>query len=143
MSGNESNTTVTATLILEEQRLDFIGNHFGATYPLLIEPTIYSTAEKLTNGQYHGGYWLMYQLSNGGFYTAPDDDRRFQLSCENYWSGELSADALGITVCLYAFSRLSYAKNVVFGKLCAENYYWLRDYVYEHPEAAAILGATD
>jgi len=48
------------------------------------------------------GYWEMYVLSNGGFYMAPVLDGLYQVSCMNGYEGSLSADGLGITVCLYA-----------------------------------------
>lgn len=139
----ENPCTVTCILIPEEQRMDAIGDRFGIWYPLAVEPVIYNVAEKLTQGEYRGGYWDMYELSNGGYYTAPIGRHVYQVSCENFWQGKLSADALGITASLYAFSHLSYSENVLFGKLCAEHYYLLRDYMYEHPEVAAIAAATD
>lgn len=139
----ENPCPVTRTMVPEERRLDAIGARFGIWYPLTVEPVIYSVTEKLTQGEYHGGYWNMYELSNGGYYTAPDGEYMYHVTCENFWEGNLSSDALGITVCLYAFSRLSYSENPVFGKLMAEHYYWLREFIYEHPEAAGILGATD
>jgi hypothetical protein len=55
----------------------------------------------------------------------------------------LSGDALGIAVCLYAYSHLSFSSNHEFAQTCAQQYHWLRDYMLEHPEAQAILGAID
>lgn len=140
---NEQVTPLIRTTIAEDKRLDATENHFGIWFPMTIEVAVYQITEHITQGAYSGGWWWMYEVSNGGFYMAPDVDQAFQVSCDNYWQGELSADALGVTACLYAFSRLSYAENVKFGKLCAEHYYLLRDYMYEHPEAAAIAAATD
>jgi hypothetical protein len=90
-------------------------------------------------GAYHGGYWEFQELSNGGFYMAPHSDTVFHVNCENGFEGELSADALGITVCLYAYSLLSFGDDEV----CARQYHLLRDYLLEHPETGLILGAID
>ena len=75
-------------------------------------------------------------------YLAPHSDTPFNVSCENGFEGQLSGDALGITVCLYAYSNLSFSSGA-FAETCAQQYHWLRDYMLEHPEAAAILGAID
>ena len=52
------------------------------------------------------------------------------------------ADALGITTCLYAYSHLSFSDGR-FARVCACHYHRLREFMLEHPEVAAILGATD
>jgi hypothetical protein len=104
----EEITTVTRQLIPEDQRLSHTANLFGAHFPLQLEPVIYGITEKMAES-YAGGYWNFYSLDNGGFYMAPDDDRIFAVSCDNYFTGELSADALGIVACLYAYSHLSFA----------------------------------
>lgn len=65
------------------------------------------------------------------------------MQCLNHWQGSLSADALGVTACLYAYSNLSFSNDEIFGKLMADHYHWLRAYMFDHPEVAAILGATD
>ena len=108
---------------------------------MVLEPSVYVTTERLSK-DYTGGYWDFFELCNGGFYMAPDDDRTFHVVCENYFEGDLSADALGITVCLYAYSHLSYTGGS-FARCCAEQYYRLRPYAMEHPEAGAISAATD
>ena len=90
---------------------------------------------------YTGGYWDFYTLSNGGFYMAPSGDDIFHVSCDNQYEGELSADALGITSCLYAYSHLSFAGD--FAREYARHYHLLRDFMMDHPEVRVILGATD
>ncbi len=74
---------------------------------------------------------------------APDNDRVFAVSCDNYFTGELSADALGIVSCLYAYSHLSFSRDQRFGRLCAQHYHWLREYMYKHREVAEMLRAID
>ena len=135
-------TILTRQLVPEDQRLDVTAELFGIHFPLAIEPVIYGITERMAQ-DYQGGYWNFYSLDNGGFYMAPDGDRAYQVSCDNYWQGELSADALGIVSTLYAFSNLSFSRDDNFGRLCARHYHLLREYMYEHPELAAILGAID
>jgi hypothetical protein len=138
----EEPTPVTRTLIPEGQRLAVIEKTFGAHFPLMIEPVIYGITERMAEA-YSGGYWLMYTLDNGGFYMAPEGDHIYQVSCDNYFAGALSADALGITACLYAYSHCSFSRDESFGRLCARHYHWLRVHMYNHPEVAAILMAID
>jgi hypothetical protein len=55
----------------------------------------------------------------------------------------ISADALGVTACLYAYSHLSFSNNSTFAETCAQHYHWLREYMLEHAEARGVLGAID
>jgi hypothetical protein len=139
---NEEPTPITRQLVPEEQRLALTAELFGAHFPLAIEPVVFSITERMAQ-DYHGGYWNFYQLSNSGFYMAPDGDQVFAVSCDNYYQGELSADALGITACLYAFSHCSFSRDEGFGRLMADHYHLLRAHMFEHPKVASILGATD
>lgn len=139
---NEEPTAVIRTLIPEDQRLAHTASVFGAHFPMVIEPVVYGITDKMAT-DYHGGYWHFYSLDNGGFYMAPDSDQDFQISCDNFFTGELSADALGITACLYAYSHSSFSRDKVFGRLIANHYHLLRAYMFEHPEVAAILRAID
>jgi hypothetical protein len=113
---------------------------FGIHFPLHLEPAIYGITERMAE-DYKGGYWEFYTLSNGGFYMAPSGDRCFHVTCDNQFEGDLSADALGITSCLYAYSNLSFADGIA--REYARQYHLLREYMMEHPEVRAILGATD
>ena len=75
---------------------------------------------------------------------APDMEGPFAASCAmNYFEGELSADALGIVSCLMAYSHLSFSESIPFAKVCAEQFYQVRNYACYHPEAVAIFGAID
>jgi hypothetical protein len=139
---DENTTTVARQLVPEGQRLAVIEQLFGAPFSLMIEPVIYGITERMAEA-YSGGYWQYYTLDNGGFYMAPEADKVYKVSCDNYFTGELSADALGITACLYAYSHCSFSRNEDIGRLCANSYQWLRAYMFEHPEVAAILGAID
>ena len=91
------NKLISRQLIPNNYRMRHTAKLFGVHFPLVLEPFIYATTEKLTR-DYTGGYWLFYALSNGGFYMAPDDHRTFHVVCENYFEGDLSADGLPLRV---------------------------------------------
>lgn len=133
--------TITRKRVSDDQRVNHTANLFGVHFPMRLEPFVYSIASNIAQ-KYNGGYWEFYQLSNGGFYMAPDFDTKFTVSCENGFSGPMSADALGITACLYAYSHLSFGDDE-FAEVCAQQYHWLREYMLEHSEARGILGAID
>jgi len=138
----EKPTPVTRQLVAEGDRIAATATRFGPWFPLQIEPVVYSIAEQMAE-DYCGGYWQFYKLSNNGFYMAPDEDQSFDIKCQNYFSGTLSADALGIVCCLYAYSNLSFQGDFDFSRLCAKHYHLLRSYMLSHAEVAAILGAID
>ena len=139
----ESPTPITRELVPDDQRMEFVEQKMSIHFPFLFEPYVYSAVQQMTQDQYSGGFWNFYQLSNGGWYMAPEGDKTYRVTCANYWSGELSADALGIVGCLIGFSHLSFTKVEVFARLCAENYHQLREYMYDHPEVQPILRAID
>lgn len=125
----------------DTQRVAFTAKLFGMHFPMKLEPTIYGMADMLAPA-YQGGYWNFYGLSNGGFFMSPSTDTIFDVSCENGFDGKLSANALGVTACLYSYSHLSFGEGE-FAQVCAAHYHLLRDFMMEHAEARAILRATD
>ena len=141
MNTQASQIQVTREPVPENRRMAVVEKLFGIHFPLKLEPVIYGVTERMAE-DYSGGYWDMYTLSNGGFYMAPSGDDVFHVTCDNMFEGDLSADALGITSCLYAYSILSFADGR-FALVCACHYHRLREYMFEHPEVRAILGATD
>ena len=128
-------------LVADDQRTNVTADLFGVYFPIQLEPFIYSMSSQLSE-DYGGGYWEFYTLSNGGFYLAPDSEGQFQVVCPNGWEGFMSADAFGITVCLFAYSNLSFGSGQ-FAETCAEQYHLLREFMMDHAEARAILAATD
>jgi hypothetical protein len=133
--------TINNTVVPEPQRMATVDRLFDLSYVLKLEPTVFNMAEHLTS-QYNGGYWQFHTLSNGGFYMAPRLDTIFDVSCENGFEGKLSADALGIAACLYAYSQLSFGDGA-FAETCGNQYHLLREYMFGHPEVRAILVAID
>ena len=134
-------STVTRMLVLDDQRLAITEKLFGVHFPLQLEPVIYNITGRMAE-DYTGGFWHFYSLSQGGFYMAPSEDRIFHVICQNQFEGDLSADALGITACLYAYSHLSFTDGNI-AREYARHYHRLREFMAEHKEVAAILGATD
>ena len=131
---------ITSQRIKEDQRVNHTAELFGSNFPMAIEPAIYQFAERLSP-TYQGGYWHFYQLSNSGFYMAPDDEEPFLLIADNGYEGTMTADALGITACLYACSHLSFEPKLT--EICARHYHLLREYMLEHDEVKTILAAID
>lgn len=134
-------TPVTRQLVADDQRTNITADLFGAYFPLQLEPFVYAITSKLSE-DYSGGYWHFYQLGNGGFYMAPDSDGKFQVISENGSECFMTADALGITACLYAYSHLSFGQGDFAGK-CAEQFHLLREYMMAHAEASSILKVID
>jgi len=132
---------ITRQLVADDQRTNVTADLFGVYFPIQLEPFIYSMSSQLSE-DYGGGYWEFYTLSNGGFYMAPDSEGQFQVVSPNGWEGFMSADAFGITVCLFAYSNLSFGSGQ-FAETCAEQYHLLREFMMDHAEARAILAATD
>ena len=141
MNTQSAQTKVTREIVPEDRRMGIVEKLFGIYFPLKLEPVIYGVTEQMAK-DYDGGYWDFHTLSNGGFYMAPSGDDIFHVTCDNMFEGDLSADALGITACLYACSNLSFADGR-FARVCACHYHRLREFMFEHPEVREILGATD
>ena len=134
-------TSLSSRVVPEAERMACVDKLFGISYVLKLEPAVFSMAERLAS-DYHGAYWQFNALSNGGFYMAPRSENLFAVSCENGYEGQMSADALGITACLYACSPLSFGDGE-FAQTCARHYHLLRDWAMAHVEARAILRAVD
>ena len=129
-------------LLSDEQRIEMPAKLFGASaFAFKVEPAIFDMAGMLST-EYRGGYWDFYHLSNGGWYMSPSSETIYTISSMNGFTGKVSGDALGITACLFAFSHLSFGRDAA-AELCAEHYHLLRDFAMDHPEAMAIMAATD
>ena len=135
-------STITRQQVSDKLRIKHTANLFGIRFPVNIEPAIYSIAANIA-AEYDGAYWEFYSLSNSGFYMAPSLTKLYEVSCINGYEGTLSADALGITACLYAYSHLSFSSNQVFAETCANHYHWLREYMLQHSEASSTPSAID
>lgn len=129
-------TPITAELVLEDDRYQVLPRHFGR-YMILVEDAVYQATRRLVS-EYDRGYWKCYELSNGGFYMAPDL-RPMRVAIGRRGCGhEMSADAIGITVCLLTFRRGSYQYPQ---SSFARQYDLLREFACLHSEAA-LIGAA-
>jgi len=132
---------ITASVVPSAERLAFLPKKFpdGALY-LLFEANAYTKMRAMT-GDYGGGFWDFYDLSNGGLYIAPRDTRSYRIEIpSNGYEGTVSADAAGIIASLFALNALTWQYP---SDHMHDLYYWLRDYAATHPEGAAIYGAID
>ena len=141
MNTQASLLTVTREIVPEDQRMVVVERLFGMAFPLQLEPVVYGITDRMAQ-EYSGGYWDFYTLSNGGFYMAPSEDKVFHVKCQNMYEGDLSADALGITACLYAYSNLSFSLSDI-AREYARHDHLLREYSMEQAELPSILAATD
>ena len=133
---------ITCKLVSTHLRTKVTAQLFDLNFPMRLEPTIFSFADHMAEN-YSGGYWDFFTLSNGGFYMHPQSDGPFIVSCENGHEGSLSGDALGIVVCLYAYSHLSFCVGGGLDEVCAEHYHRLREFALNHDEADGIFSAID
>jgi hypothetical protein len=133
---------ITKKLVTAQKRTSHTARLFGLHFPMHLEPVVYTITDRIAE-DYLGGFWDFWELSNGGFYMSPRSDKRFNVGCDNGYGGEMSVDALGITVCLYAYSNLSFGTESQFTQTCAQQYHWLRDYALDHDDSRAIFRAVD
>ena len=139
------NILVTSHFVPELARMDTVDKLFGLRYVLQLEPTVFQFAEHLADN-YDYGYWAFCTLSNGGFYLAPRSDTIYNVSSANGFDGQMTADALGIVACLYAYSHLSFGDGTGSNgaaETFANHYHWLREYAMGHAEVRSILKAID
>lgn len=132
---------ITAKIVPESQRLDVADHFFGIRYPLVLEPTVYQFASQLAIA-YKGAFWEFQLLSNEAFLMTPKLEESFKIVADNGYKGMMTADALGITACLYAYSNLSFNEGG-FGENCARHYERLFDFAMQHREANSIRSAIN
>jgi hypothetical protein len=138
-SSDITSKKIDAREIPSDERLQILPRHFGR-HMLTVEYAVYAFMRNLAN-QYTGGYWNYFELSNGGFYMAPAHDAPFNVGVDTTgFEGQMSADAAGITACLFALSHLSFQ---IQHESIAEHYHQLRDFALDHAEASTILSAID
>ena len=136
---NGSTRTIISSRVSDDQeRLRVLPRHFGP-HMLIFEDSVYVFMRHLSV-EYRGGFWQFFELSNGGFYMAPEVEPLHLRIDANGYDGRVSADAAGITACLYALSHLSFG---IDDECITRHYYRLRDFAAEHAEAIEIFAAID
>lgn len=94
-----------------EERLMFMPKFFGQ-YWHFVENHTYNWMRKLSpenksqylssaldkiEAHYDGGEWDFYELSNGGYFMAPNSREHYRISVQgNYFDGLLSAEAIAV-----------------------------------------------
>lgn len=127
---------IVSTVIPEERRAQSLESHFGSRISLLVENDIFTCLRRLAP-DYRCAYWQFYELSNGGFYMAPEvEPLRVRVGTAGFYE-RMSADAAGVVACLRAFGNLFLGYDE---ELPADKYHSLRDFAAQHPEASKILG---
>lgn len=137
---NEEHQPLICSVVNDEHRLEILPRYAGKHF-MALEATIYQVMGEYCEA-YQGGYWTMWELSNGAFYMAPGrQDTQMAMSCAgNWYSGSMTADAAGVVACLVAFNRLAWATEE---DRFTELFYGLREWALEHPEASQIMAAID
>jgi len=142
----QTTTQTKATLVAEENRLNILPGYLGK-HMLMGEKLVYAYMEKLTEGEYRGGYWDFYETpedenGNRAFFMVPKTDLdHYEIIWEgNGYEGDMSPEAAGITACLFAFNHVA---NMTEDDQAIELFYALRNFAISHPEAEAIFAAID
>ena len=129
---------VDAYPVPEHARGGTLDRHFGRLMPI-VEGRIYDLMAEYASS-YGGGYWQFVELSNGGFYMSPPDTEYELCVHGNGFQGRMSADAVGITICLHAYSHLSFEFST---PVLVDHFHWLRAFALTHPERRHIIAAID
>jgi hypothetical protein len=87
--------------------------------------------------------WDYSRLSNGGFFMAPPHHAcgMYRIGSPNGYLGVVSADAMGIICCLFAYSHLSF--QPWFQPLASDHFHLLREYAGTHNDSRQIFAAID
>jgi Antirestriction protein len=137
--GKDAIARIDVRRVDDSRRLATLPRYFGHRL-MMFESTVYDFMHQFAP-DYRGGFWQFYELSNRGFYMAPDRDSfRFCVNT-NGFEGVLSADAAGLTVCLFTYSHLSFQD--IRDDLFADHFHRLREFAVQHTEAAEIFAAID
>lgn len=134
-----SNEAITATRVPDDRRMGTLPHYFGQKL-IAAEFRVYDWMGTLC-ASYRGGHWDFFALSNGGFYMSPSSEERFGVEVPgNGYEGTMSADAAGITACLYAFCDLASDSH---GERFVDLFHQLREFALGHAEASEIFRAID
>jgi hypothetical protein len=136
---NFDNQKIEAYKVPAHARMGTLPRHFGR-HMMTFEGRVYDLMRQFAT-EYGGGEWSLFELGNGSMYMTPPGARYRLVIASNGYDGQMTADAAGITVCLFAYSLLSfdYQGTDVF----ARHFHGLRDYALGHAESVEIFAAID
>ncbi|QAB00979.1 antirestriction protein (plasmid) [Agrobacterium tumefaciens] len=130
-----------ATIVPDERRLLFLPALFGSSLLMVAENAVYGFMERISPLDYGGGFWDFYEYEGKPLFLAPRSKSRFRITGDiTCFQGEVSAEAAGIIVTMFAHSHLSFQFQ---SDLLPEGYGRLYAYSADHPEAAEIYQAID
>lgn len=133
------NSGITAKLVSEEKRLEILPKYAGSRM-IQLEAAIFDAMREYCR-DYQGGYWYMYELTNGSFYMAPGRDEMLPMSCAgNFYDGRMSADAAGIVACLVGMNRMAWKTRE---DRFIDLFFALRHFAAYHEESGEIFAAID
>ena len=144
LDSHPQTAAVAACLVAEKDRLRFLPHYFGSRFFMRGEALVYAWLRDLCPS-YDGGFWQYHELTNGGFYMAPDLGCKLSFKVDgNGFSGDMSADAAGVVVTLFALSQLAAeVAGTDAADALIDRFYFLREFAHGHAEAGAIFAAID
>ena len=138
-------TAIRAIKVPEHLRSGFLPRVFGPEHYGAAEAAGFAAMRRLCP-EYRGGSWHFFDLSNGGFYMAPEDSvpvgqapSMMLVSPPSGMEATLSFDAAGIAATLYVLMAVFWEGS----DSMVNAYYRLRDFAIEHPEHQGILRGID
>lgn len=136
----EDSILVTATRVPDDQRMLFLPRVLGQNMQVG-ETLVYDWMSELAP-DYHGGFWVFYEISNGGFYMAPElDCETIRIRCAgNFYEGCMSPDAAGVVATLHALNDLAWKTRQA---RMIDLFHCLRNYAGDHAEGPEIFSAID
>ncbi|PKV50884.1 antirestriction protein [Aquimarina sp. MAR_2010_214] len=135
----EGNDHLKRTLCPDNEEMEFLYQRFGK-HSMYFEGRVYRYLRAYCSS-YNGGHWLVYTLSNGGFYMSLRHDKMLDIEQpSNFYQGKMSPDAASIGVNLYALGDIA---NKLEIEAHIDAYHHLRDYAKIHPESAEIFRFID
>lgn len=129
---------ITAAVVPEERSKDIMSKFFNHRYMVVAETFVYRAMEEIGKG-YSGGFLKFVELSNGGFYMAPESSRSFRVSIGKTDYETFTTDAAAITACLLAFNRLAVATAQAH---VLDLYNKLHAFTLQHDQADSIIRAV-
>lgn len=121
------------------KRADFLAKESDGRF-LEFEGLLFDLAAEHCRG-YDGGYWEMNTVCNGSFFMSPTSQDYYNVTvADNWFDGQLSAEATGVFLTLLTYNRLAWKYRL---DAFINRFYALREFALQHAEAALILKAID
>ena len=139
VESNPETQKIEAYEVSHYARAGALPRHFGR-HALTFESLVYDLMRQFSP-EYTGGNWRFMELSNGSFYMTPPNVPYHLTVHSNCYEGDMTADAAGIAVCLFAYSLLSFQYRGT--DIFTRHFHRLRDFALGHAESTEIFAAID